>query len=111
MHVWITGLAGLRGRAWWNNDCASLCKPEGAAQRRSCVCGLLAWLALGARSGGDHVGLKDGHLGEQGPGRAEEQAQGLEIVTIPITLVLYTIYIFPHCLSPLAPSPHHLMQL
>jgi hypothetical protein len=40
------------------------------------VSGSLAWQALWARSGGDHVGLRGGCFGERGPGRAEEQAQG-----------------------------------
>jgi hypothetical protein len=43
------------------------------------VCGSLAWQALGARSGGDHAGLRGGSLGERSHGGAEERAQGLEI--------------------------------
>jgi hypothetical protein len=39
------------------------------------VCGLLAWQAVGARSGRDHVGLRGGSLVEHSPGRAEEWAQ------------------------------------
>jgi hypothetical protein len=40
------------------------------------TCGSLASQALGARSSGGHVGLMGRYLGECGPGRAEEWAQG-----------------------------------
>jgi hypothetical protein len=36
------------------------------------ACGLLAWQALGAQSGGDHMGLRGGSLGECRPGGAKE---------------------------------------
>jgi hypothetical protein len=44
------------------------------------ACVLPAWQTLGVWSGGDHVGPKDGSLGEHGPGGAEEWAQGSEIL-------------------------------
>jgi hypothetical protein len=52
MHVWIPGLAGLRGAGLQSGYCVGLCRPGwggyGSAERRLCVCGSQAWQALGA---------------------------------------------------------------
>jgi hypothetical protein len=81
VHVWIAGLAGLRGTGQQCRDHAGLCRPEGHDPAEIVnVCGSLVWQALRAWSRRDRVGLRGGSLGWHGPGRAEEQAQGLEIL-------------------------------
>jgi hypothetical protein len=97
--LWIPGLLGLRGLGLAEivNSCGcGFGRPWGNSpvEQRSCrpvqawghspvdivhACGSLPWQALRAQSGGDHAGLRGGSLGECGPGRAEEWAQGSEI--------------------------------
>jgi hypothetical protein len=77
VNVWITSLAGLRGVAQQSRYPAGL-RDTGLVEIVN-ACGSLAWQALGAQSGRDHVGLRGGSLGERGPGGAEEWAQGSEI--------------------------------
>jgi hypothetical protein len=59
-HVWIAGLAGIRGVAQQSRVLAGLCRPV---------------QALEAQSGGDRVGLRGASLVERGTGGAEERAQ------------------------------------
>jgi hypothetical protein len=61
VNVWITGLAGLRGMAWWSGDCAGLCRLEWCSPMEQRLCsayGSLAWQALGGTwQSRDHVRL------------------------------------------------------
>jgi hypothetical protein len=70
MCVWIPCLAGLSGAGLWSGYHAGLCRPGGRslAERRSCMCGLLAWQALGTWPG--RVEIMEAYTGLRAwPGR------------------------------------------